>query len=97
MSEFLEKRNQVKNNFRVSYIRCSCDGEILVTRYDGELDTLDLCLFQNQRSFNHTLSFWQKLRYIYNLFKTGQPFTDQILLQREQIDELKGFLNSISV
>lgn len=96
MSESLERKKQVKNNdFRAAYIRCSCDNEVLVARYDGELDMLDLCFFQSQNSFKYNMSFFQKLRYIYNLLKTGSPFTDQIILQRSQILELRSFLNSI--
>lgn len=87
--------NQKISDFRTAFIRCGCDNEILVARYDSDIDMLDLCLFESQRSFTHKMSFYQKIRYIYNLFKTGQPFTDQIILHRDQIEELKGFLHSI--
>lgn len=96
MKESSEKRNPSKNNsYRIAYIPCSCDGEILVARYDGEFDMLDLCLFESQNSFKFKMKLWHKLRYIYQLFRTGQPFTDQIILQRDKIEELKGFLNTI--
>lgn len=91
-------KNQNKNpkiDFRAAFIRCGCDNEVLVARYDGEIDMLDLCLFESQQSFKYKMSWTQKLHYIYNLFKNGQPFTDQIVLQREQIEELKGFLNTL--
>lgn len=96
MSESSEKNKIQKiSNFRAAFIRCDCDNEVLVVRYDGELDSLDLCLFETQSSFKYKMSWSQKLRYLYNLFKTGQPFTDQIILQRQQIEELKGFLNTL--
>lgn len=96
MNESLAKnKNRKSNVFRAAYLRCSCDNEILVVRYDGEIDMLDLCLFQNQNSFKQTMTLWQKIRYTYNLFITGLPFTDQIVLNRNQIDELKGFLDNL--
>jgi hypothetical protein len=95
MSESLDKNKQKRNNFRTAFIRCNCDSELLVLRYDQELDSIDLCLFESQQSFNTKMSWRQKLRYIIQLFKTGQPFIDQILLDKQQINELKAFLNSL--
>ena len=91
----VKSQNQKVNDFRIGFIRCDCESEILVVRYDGEFDMLDLCIYENQTSFKQKMTLWQKLRYIYQLFKHGQPYTDQILLKREQIEELKGFLNNL--
>jgi hypothetical protein len=41
------------------------------------------------------MSIWQKIRYIYQILKYGKPYTDQIILHKNQIDELKAFLNSL--
>lgn len=90
-----KNQNQKVNDFRIGFIRCDCESEILVVRYDGEFDMLDLCIYETKSSFYHKMTLWQKLRYVYQLFKTGQPYTDQMILHRDQIEELKGFLNSI--
>lgn len=99
MSVSLEKNkvSNSKNNcpFRIGFIRCDCENEMLVVRYDGEFDILDLCIYETQSSFSHKMTLWQKLRYIYQLLRYGQPYTDQMILQREQIEELKGFLCSL--
>lgn len=95
MSEFLKKEITKNNNYKIAYIPCDCSSEILVIRYDEEIDMIELALFQSDISFKNKASLWQKLRYIYNLFRTGQPYTDQIILKREHIERLKGFLNSI--
>lgn len=96
MKESLAKnQNQKVNDFRTAFIRCDCESEILVVRYDGEFDMLDLCIYETKSSFNHKMTLWQKLRYVYQLFTQGYPYTDQIILHREQIEELKGFLNSV--
>lgn len=83
------------NDFRIAFIRCDCDSEILVVRYDAEVDMLDLGIYETRSSFANTTTFWQKLKYIYYFLKKGFVHTDQIVLNRFQIEELKGFLNNV--
>lgn len=90
-----KSQNQKVNDFRIRFIRCDCDSEILVLRYDDEFDMLDLCIYETRTSVKHNMSWYQKFRYVYQLLRYGQPYTDQLILKREQIEELKGFLNSI--
>lgn len=90
-----KNQNQKVNDFRIGFIRCDCDSEILVVRYDAEVDMLDLGIYETRSSFANTVSFWQKLKYIYHFLKKGFVHTDQIVLQRNQIEELKGFINSL--
>lgn len=91
----VKSQNQKVNDFRIGFIRCDCDSEILVLRYDSEFDMLDLCIYETRTSVKQNMSWYQKLRYIYQLIRYGQPYTDQLILKRDQIEELKGFLNSI--
>lgn len=95
MKESSEKNQKLKSDFRTAFIRCDCDSEILVVRYDSDFDILDLCIYETRTSVKHNMNWYQKLRYIYQLLRYGQPYTDQILLQRKQIEELTGFLNSL--
>lgn len=91
----VNKQPKKINDFCITFIRCACENELLVVRYDKEWNTIELSMYETQYSFNNKMTFWQKVRYIYRLLKTGQPYTDQILLKKEQIEELKGFLNKI--
>lgn len=96
MNEFSVKNEKTKKyDFRTAFIRCDCDSEVLVVRYDEEFESIDLCIYQSHNSFCHKMSWYQKLRYIYQVLRYGQPYTDRIILQRQQMDELKGFLNSL--
>lgn len=98
MNVFSKKKKndpEINNSFRTAFIRCSCDSELLVVRYDIELDCLELSLFENQQSFKSKMSWRQKIRYIAQLLINGQPYTDQIMLDKSQIEELRGFLNSL--
>lgn len=93
MTESLKKN--LKNNFRIAFIRCDCDSEILVVRYDAELDMADLCIYEGKNSFKHKHSWYQRFRYMWYYLVNGYPYADQIMLNRDQIKELAGFLSTI--
>ena len=93
MTESLVKKDQKINNYRTLFIRCDCHSEVLVIDYDGVFKMIELSIFSSLLTFK--MSFWQKIRYIYQILKNGRPYTDQIILHKNQIDELKAFLNSI--
>jgi hypothetical protein len=97
MSEFLEKTNLKNHDRRTVFIRCGCESEILVLDYDPEISMLDLSIYEILKSYEHGMSFWQKVRYIYQIMRYGRPYSDQIVLDKNQIKELKAFLFSISV
>jgi hypothetical protein len=92
MNESLVKKN-LKNNYRTLFIRCDCHSEVLVIDYDDTFKMIELSVFSSLVSFK--MSFWQKIRYIYQIIKHGKPYTDQIILHKNQIDELKAFINSL--
>ena len=92
MSESLEKKDP-KNNYRTLFIRCDCHSEVLVIDYDHSFKMIELSVFSSLISSK--MSLWQKIRYIYQILKYGKPYTDQIILHKNQIDELKAFLNSL--
>ena len=96
MIESLVNQKDAKNhNHRTIFIRCGCQSEMLVLDYDGEVDMIDLSMYEIDVSYKYRMSLWQKIRYIYQVIKYGQPYTDQIVLNRQQIDELKTFINEI--
>jgi len=93
MSESLVKKDQKLNNYRTLFIRCDCHSEVLVIDYDVIFQMIELSVFSSL--VTSRMSLWQKFRYIYQILKYGKPYTDQIILHRTQIDELKAFINSL--
>jgi hypothetical protein len=93
MNESLVKKDQKINNYRTLFIRCDCHSEVLVIDYDATFKMIELSVFSSLISSK--MSLWQKIRYIYQILKNGKPYTDQIILHKNQIDELKVFLNNI--
>jgi hypothetical protein len=93
MSESLEKRNPKKLDYRSIFIRCNCHTELLILDYDGECDMVELSIYELVKVSKTSL--WQKFRHIYRVLRYGQPYTDQIILGRDQINELKAFINNL--
>jgi hypothetical protein len=80
---------------KTSFILCDCKSEVLVLEYDNEYDLMELSIYENLSSYSHKMSFWQKLRYIYQILVHNRPYSDQIILNSSQIKYLKDFLLSL--
>jgi hypothetical protein len=80
---------------KVIFFLCDCHSEVLVIEYDKELGLADLSVYENRASYKHKLSFWQRFRHIWHIIVRGTPYSDQILLNKNQIKELKTFLNAL--
>jgi hypothetical protein len=100
MKEFSEKvkiLNMVKfEKNRTTFILCDCRSEVLVLEYDSEYDLIELSIYENLSSYSHKMSFWQKLRYIYQVLIKSRPYSDQIILNKDQIKHIANFLTSIA-
>ena len=77
------------------FILCECGSEVLVLEHDTEYDLMELSIFENLSSYAHKVSFWQRLRYIYRVLVFGRPYYDQIVLNKEQVKELRKFLTNM--
>ena len=73
-------------------IKCSCGSEYLCLEKDEETGTTDICILTNQ-NLSSELNFDDRLRYIWKILTTGIPYTDQIILNKEGVNQLKDFLN----
>lgn len=71
---------------------CDCRSEVLVIDYDKEVSCADLCIY---KSVNIYLSFWQKMRMIFRILTKGTPYSDQIILSKKQLLEVKEFIELI--
>jgi hypothetical protein len=79
------------------FIPCCCKSEILVIEYDHEINTADFAIFENYTNYNNKMSLWQRLRYCYKILFEKKPYTDQILLDKNQLKDLQKFLNTLSL
>lgn len=80
-----------------TFIPCDCKSEILVIEYDHKIGVADLTIYESRHSYTNKLSFWQKIRYCYNVFINNKPYADQIALSDKQLRDLKLFINSLNL
>lgn len=86
-----QKQNDLKNN--IHFELCGCKSEVLVLEYDQEIGLMDLAIYEHTVSFNNKMSWFQKLRYIWQVMRHNRPYNDQIILDKNQIQKLKLFLD----
>lgn len=72
---------------------CGCKSEVLVLEYDKEIGLVDLAIYEHSISFRNKMSWFQKLRYIWQVCRHNRPYNDQIVLDKNQIQKLKLFLD----
>lgn len=85
------KKRKIKPKVSEFYIRCDCGSEILSLQYDSEIEMLELAVYSN----SPFMSFWQKMRFIFKLMVSGRPYNDQMMISKNQIQNLIKFLNSV--
>ena len=79
------------------FIPCSCKSEILVIEYDHEWDIADLAIFEHYTNYSNRMSLWQRLRYCYQVLINKKPYADQMILDNNQLKDLKKFLNGLTL
>lgn len=97
MKESLEKNKRLSvvkfEKNKTIFILCDCRNEILVLDHDSEYGLTELSIYENMSSYGHKMSFWQKLRYIYQVLIHNRPYSDQIILNQDQLKDLGMFIN----
>lgn len=88
---FGKKSKKTVNN--THFELCSCKSEILVLEYDPEIGLMDCAIYHHGVSIEHKMSWYQKLRYVWQVLINNKPYADQIVFDRTQIQNLKVFLD----
>jgi len=78
------------------YVKCSCSSEVLGVEYDEDIKSFDLFIFKHYNN-NDRLSFRDRIRYMWKIFRTGQPYSDQMIINSDAKDlaDLLEYLNGI--
>lgn len=93
-SEKVKLINMIKfEKNKTIFILCDCRSEILVLDHDSEYGLTELSIYENMSSYSNKMSFWQKLRYIYQILIHNRPYSDQIILNQDQLKDLGMFIN----
>lgn len=79
------------------FIPCDCKSEILMIEYDHEYKIADVAIYDNISAFKNKMSFWQRLRYIWQVLIHKKPYADQMVLDNKQLLDLKTFLSGLDL
>jgi len=71
------------------YLDCDCHMEILGVEYDKDIDMFFLGIYRMSEGSN----LIQRLRHIWRIIKTGKPYGDDIVLNRETATRLSEYLS----
>jgi hypothetical protein len=91
----------IKSKIEEKFFRCSCHTHALeivymVEKYENDKDSYEDFYFnfwEMGRGDNNIMSWRQRFRWIWHILKTGKPYTDGIILTKEQIIDIVKFLN----
>lgn len=75
------------------FIKCSCHEEGMGIEYDEEAD-LFYFSYWSQGLRNGTLSFKQRIRYAWHCFRYGKPFSDELLISKDNASLIVEFICS---
>lgn len=82
---------QKENNLWQKSYKCNCHGEMIMMGYENNekdgIPTIDLAFFSYGHC-NGTLSFKSKIKWIWHILVTGQPFLDEVMLDQETAKRL---------
>lgn len=82
-----------KDKISTIFTLCGCGNEILLIQYDHDYQIADICIFGSYN--HHKMNFWQKIKYIFQMLWVGYPYKDQTMLDKNQLHEIKKFLDTI--
>lgn len=85
------------NKNHSKFFQCSCSQELLLIEYDHNLNMAELVIYERQSSYNYKMSLWQRIRYCWYCLINGYAYHDQIVLNHNQLKELKTFLGSLDL
>jgi hypothetical protein len=71
------------------YFTCDCSYEILKVQKDTEGDLVYFSIYKQDSK----RSLFQKLKFIWGIITTGEPYEDQIVLNTKNAKELAKFLD----
>ena len=83
----------MKEEVNELFVACSCRSEVLLIEYQEEYHDWNLAMYQSGVGNNNKLKFRERIRWAWNLLRTGKPFTDEVIFQREDIERIVSFLN----
>lgn len=84
------------NIWEKRYYACDCATEVILLNKDKEDNWINFAIFSYGHYGDKRMGFWQRLRWCFNLLKTGNPYKDEIILSYETAKQLGEDLITLS-
>lgn len=75
------------------YAECECGGEIVAVQYDKDMDSFYVSIY----SLDWRKGWKEKLKLIWFILKNGHPYTDQVIVKREDMAEVTGYIAEVGL
>lgn len=87
-----QPKNKVKNQLIVDdqFLLCECQGEILRINFDEELKCFYFSFYRHGQPQH---SFLDRLKLFWRVLKTGDPYHDQMILDKKNAAKVRDFIN----
>lgn len=72
-------------------LKCDCYSESLEVIYDKEYKEFDFALWTNGHP---SYGWWWRIKYIWKILKTGEPYGDQVCLDVPKAKKLAKFIQA---
>lgn len=76
---------------KTTYIECDCHNEVLVVTPDAALEEIYLAIWGPR---TRKPGWRTRLRFIWNIIRTGQPYEDQFVLNKEGARTLRATITA---
>ncbi len=80
------------------FLKCTCHGEALQIEYEVDKrwnEDGEYWVSLWERGFDGILCWRERLRWVWNILKTGKPFSDHVILSKQDAIKLRDFINEI--
>ena len=76
------------------YFTCQCGGEILRAEFNDEYKEIDMS-FYSYGIFTEKPTLWERIKFCFRYLKTGEMYSDYILLSIKDAQRLGNWLVDI--
>jgi hypothetical protein len=78
------------------FIKCACYGHLMELEYDREYNQYYLTIWSSGFK-REKLSWYDRIRWIWNILKTGNPWSDMFIINESTRKEIVEFLDNKNV
>jgi hypothetical protein len=88
----IKVKTPITKDTDIFWLQCSCNSEALQIRPDYEYPEFEISVWKQGMDDPRWMSFREKIRWIWKIIKDGKPFTDYMIIDRNDALRLSKYL-----